>query len=60
MLSLILVLIRDTYSIPLGDGTASSDYYRVDLVNNNLVGVDYITARMVTGSPNGYDASCTD
>ncbi|MHA2389740.1 MAG: choice-of-anchor Q domain-containing protein, partial [Candidatus Hodarchaeales archaeon] len=29
----------DTYSIPLGDGTASTDYYRVDLVNNNLVGV---------------------
>ena len=47
----------NTYSIPLGDGTASSDYYRVDLVNNNLVGVDCITARMVTGSPNGYDAT---
>jgi hypothetical protein len=47
----------DTYTLPLGDGTASSDYYRVDLVNNNLAGVDYITARMVTGSPNGYDAS---
>ena len=46
-----------TYSIPLGDGTASTDYYRVDLVNNNLVGVDCITARMVTGSPNGYNAS---
>lgn len=45
------------YSIPLGDGTASSDYYRVDLVNNNLAGVDYITARMVTGSPNGYDVT---
>jgi hypothetical protein len=47
----------DTYTLPLGDGTASSDYYRVDLVNNNLAGVDYITARMVTGSPNGYNAS---
>jgi hypothetical protein len=47
----------DTYTIPLGDGTASSDYYRVDFVNNNLQGVKYITARVVSGSPDGYDAS---
>jgi hypothetical protein len=47
----------ETYTIPLGIGTASNQYYRVDLVNNNLAGVDYITARMVSGTPNGYDAS---
>jgi hypothetical protein len=46
-----------TYTIPLGDGTASSDYYRVDFVNNNLQGTDFITARVVSGSPDGYDAS---
>jgi hypothetical protein len=46
-----------TYTIPLGDGTASSDYYRVDFVNNNLQGTKFITARVVSGSPDGYDAS---
>ena len=47
----------ETYTIPLGIGTSNNQYYRVDLVNNNLAGVDYITARMVSGTPNGYDAS---
>ncbi len=46
-----------TYTIPLGDGTASSDYYRVDFVNNNLQGTNFITARVISGSPDGYDAS---
>ena len=47
----------ETYTIPLGIGTSNNQYYRVDMVNNNLAGVNYITARMVSGTPNGYDAS---
>ena len=49
-----------TYTLPLGDGTASTDYYRVDFVNNNLQGTKFITARVVSGSPNGYNASSLD
>ena len=49
-----------TYSIHIGDGTASTDYYRVDFVNNNLQGTSFITARMTSGSPSGYNASTLD
>ena len=49
-----------TYTLPLGDGTASTDYYRIDFVNNNLQGTKFITARVVSGSPSGYNASSLD
>lgn len=47
----------DTYTLPLGEGTSFSDYYRIDLINNSLSGTAYITASMVLGSPNGYNAA---
>jgi hypothetical protein len=33
-----------TYVFPIGDGMTSSNYKRLDLVNNNLTGVNYIDA----------------
>lgn len=34
-----------TYTFPIGDGTASTDYYRADIINNNLAGFTYIDSR---------------
>lgn len=34
----------DTYVFPIGSGTATTDYYRADLINGSLTGVTYITA----------------
>lgn len=34
----------NTYSFPVGNGNASSNYYRIDFINNNISGVSYLTA----------------
>ena len=34
----------DTYSFPIGNGTGTGNYQKVDLINGNLVGVSYIDA----------------
>ena len=34
----------DTYIFPIGNGTGTSNYQRVDLINGNLVGISYIDA----------------
>ncbi|GIV32674.1 MAG: hypothetical protein KatS3mg031_0209 [Chitinophagales bacterium] len=34
-----------TYAFPIGNGTAATNYFRADLVNNNLSGISYIDAR---------------
>ncbi|GIV35072.1 MAG: hypothetical protein KatS3mg031_2607 [Chitinophagales bacterium] len=34
-----------TYAFPVGNGTASTNYFRVDVINNNLTGLSYIDAR---------------
>lgn len=34
-----------TYAFPVGNGTGTSNYYRADIINNNLEGITYIDAR---------------
>ncbi len=34
-----------TYVFPVGNGVAANNYYRADLLNNNLTGVDYMDSR---------------
>jgi len=34
----------DTYTFPIGNGTGASKYHRVDMINNNLSGVNHIDA----------------
>lgn len=44
-----------TYAFPIGNGATSADYKRIDFVNNNLTGVNYIDASVNTiteASPN--------
>jgi len=35
----------NTYTFPIGDGTANTDYYRADIINYNLAGITYIDSR---------------
>lgn len=35
----------DTYAFPVGNGTGSTNYYRADIINNNLTGITYIDSR---------------
>jgi len=35
----------DTYVFPVGDGTATTDYYRADVLNNGLTGIAYIDCK---------------
>jgi hypothetical protein len=32
----------DTYEFPIGNGTGTSNYHKVDLINGSLVGVNYV------------------
>ncbi len=34
-----------TYAFPVGNGTGTSNYYRADIINNNLTGITYIDSR---------------
>ena len=35
-----------TYSFPLGNGTASTDYHRFDFVNNSIAGVNFLNTKV--------------
>ncbi|HXH18778.1 MAG TPA: hypothetical protein VNJ07_06805, partial [Chitinophagales bacterium] len=35
----------DTYAFPVGNGTGASNYYRADVINNNLTGITYIDSK---------------
>lgn len=37
----------DTYTFPVGNGTDVTNYYRADILNGNLTGIDYIDARFI-------------
>ena len=43
-----------TYGFPLGNGTGITNYHKIDLINNNMVGVSYIDAYVsdMTGGNN--------
>lgn len=47
-----------TYVLPIGDGTASTDYYRADFINNNSTGTSYLDASVaaITESGNNVDS----
>jgi hypothetical protein len=51
----------DTYVFPLGNGSDATNYYRIDLLNNNLSGVTYITGSIntLTESGNNIDSRLT-
>ena len=51
----------DTYAFYIGDGTASTDYYRFDFNNNNLAGVTDLLTKVsgITESGNNIDANIT-
>jgi hypothetical protein len=40
----------DTYTFPIGDGVLTTDYHKIDLINNNMTGVSYIIAGVATMS----------
>jgi len=44
----------NTYAFPIGDGTTTTDYHKVDLINNNMTGVTYNIAGVapMTGGNN--------
>ncbi|OFY74062.1 MAG: hypothetical protein A2265_02730, partial [Bacteroidetes bacterium RIFOXYA12_FULL_33_9] len=43
----------NTYAFPVGVGVSSSNYNRLDFVNNNITGVSYLTASVNTISETG-------
>ena len=43
-----LVTNTDTYVFPIGNGTGTSNYQRVDLINGSMTGVSYIDASTST------------
>lgn len=47
----------NTYAFPIAKGNNSTDYYRIDFINNNLVGTSYLTANLdlLTESANNID-----
>ncbi|MBE9468306.1 MAG: T9SS type A sorting domain-containing protein [Bacteroidetes bacterium] len=49
----------DTYSFPVGLGTATTDYYRLNFINNNIEGVSCLTtsAKAITEFGNNVDAN---
>ena len=40
----------DTYAFPIGDGILTTDYHKIELINNNMTGVSYIIAGVATMS----------
>ena len=48
-----------TYEFPIGKGTSSSDYYRIDILNNNMTGLNYIDGSVasITESGNNIDGN---
>lgn len=51
----------DTYAFPIGFGTNSSNYFRTDLLNDNLTGISYIDAHVneILETNNNIDANIT-
>ena len=49
----------DTYSFPVGLGTATTDYYKLDFINNNIIGISNLTtyAKSITEEGNNVDAN---
>jgi len=43
-----IVSNTNTYSFPVGNGTASTNYYKIDFINNNLAGVSDLTASVTS------------
>ena len=43
-----------TYAFPLGKGYSSSTYFLSDVINSNLVGVNYLDGTFIDGFPTGY------
>lgn len=50
-------VVTGTYPIPLGDGTATTNYKKADIVNTNLTGVSWIdvSVAVVAGDPGNID-----
>lgn len=50
-----------TYSFPLGNGTASTDYKRLDFVNNSIIGVNFLNTKVesITNSGDNVDDNIT-
>lgn len=48
----------DTYVFPIGNGSATSNYHRADILNNNLTGgsFTYLTASITENSKSGNNA----
>ena len=44
-----------TYDFPVGDGTQSSNYYLAEMINNNLSGMDYLSASYINVSNSDDD-----
>jgi len=49
-----------TYEFPIGNGTGTSNYHKVDLINSSLSGVNYIDASVGNmPSGNDFDLNCS-
>jgi len=46
-----------TYAFPLGKGYSTSTYFLSDVINSNLVGVNYLDGKFIDGFPTGYSQS---
>ena len=46
-----------TYAFPLGKGYSTSTYFLSDVINSNLVGVNYLDGTFIDGFPTGYSQS---
>ena len=49
----------DTYSFPVGLGTATTDYYKLDFINNSITGISNLTtyAKSISEGGNNVDAN---
>ena len=43
-----------TYGFPLGKGTATTDYFLSDIINNSLTTTTYLDGKFVSGAPADY------
>ncbi|HIA37379.1 MAG TPA: T9SS type A sorting domain-containing protein [Flavobacteriales bacterium] len=48
---------NDTYVFPVGLSTTASDYYKMELENNNLAGMTYLDVYIVRNNGTGYNHS---
>ena len=50
----------DTYAFPLGTGTAATNYFLTEVINNSIAGPDYLTASATAESPPSYYSTAFD